>query len=57
MRTFEYKFAIANDLEAIDSALNDLGVQGWELVSLATPTFPGSDGKPTIMYVLKREKS
>lgn len=53
MHRWEYKFTVlpANNIEdAIDNKLNDLGEQGWELVSVVKDTYM------TVAY-FKRQKT
>ncbi|WP_121965583.1 DUF4177 domain-containing protein [Myroides sp. N17-2] len=62
MKKFEYKTIEINpkgtwspkmDLKEIDKTLNELGEQGWELVSMTSRSFNGSTYG--FYYTFKRE--
>lgn len=61
MKRFEYKTILANTNDGTDSLdyeLNNLGDEGWELVTAATDNSVDGDGDTYteyIWYTLKRE--
>lgn len=61
MKRFEYKTILANTnygTDSLDAELNDLGYEGWELVTAATDNTVDDDGDTYteyIWYTLKRE--
>jgi hypothetical protein len=60
MREFEYKFEVGpgeGKHDSPESAMNELGAMGWELVSVVSTHVPAGKGQPTLLYFFKREKS
>jgi hypothetical protein len=58
MREFEYKFAANlsnNEFDNPESALNLMGVLGWELVSVVSTLVPAAKGQPILLYFFKGE--
>lgn len=60
MRVFEYKFGVNlshDEFDNPETALNLMGVMGWELVSVVSTVVPAGKGQPTLLYFFKREKT
>jgi len=60
MREFEYKFAVNlsdDEFDNPESALNLMGVMGWELISVVSTFVPAAKGQPSLLYFFKREKA